>query len=168
MSRTFSPFLKPGQEIPQDVYSDLLTRFSTDKGYTIYPDVLPFFKMLRRVKKGQPIHNDTWKWDQTVIGIITNSDDRVLGVLESLGLSIAHRRVGNEVKSNNDIDFVVLSYDVGFEKPHPQMFETARQKLKETLAEAAKKENQKSINDFELLYVGDDLHKDFLGAKSAG
>lgn len=167
MTGTFSPFLEPGQQIPKELYDHLLHRFSTGDGYKLYGDVLPFFEYLRRVKSGKTEgYENPWKWDHTVVGVISNSDDRVFGVLKSLGVGVMQpRNEKAKTSPDPDIDFVVLSYDVGVEKPHSKMFETAENMLKETLLE--RKRNQ-SIDEFEKLYVGDDLKKDYFGAKAAG
>ncbi|KAF2178821.1 hypothetical protein K469DRAFT_491268, partial [Zopfia rhizophila CBS 207.26] len=172
ISKTFEPFLKNGQEIPQQMTSDMLTRFSTKEGYMIYPDVLPFFQLLLAVKT-EPIPS-LWGWDKTVVGVVTNSDDRVPGILETFGLKIGPRRVGSSIQRSaeasicNDISFVVLSYDVGHEKPDPQMFDAAKQMLRETLTEKAVDAEAQSIDDFELLFVGDSLMQDVRGAERAG
>ena len=128
---------------------------------------------MRQVKQqGCRGNGVVWPWDKTVVGIITNSDDRVPGILESFGLSVGHRRAGTttERKSSanegsvDDIDFVVLSYDVGVEKPHANMFRAA-----ETLGETvAGLENGTLDDEFDKLYVGDEVEKDYFAAKEAG
>ncbi|CAO2648030.1 Nn.00g089520.m01.CDS01 [Neocucurbitaria sp. VM-36] len=167
---TFKDFLNPGKEVPQALITELLKRYSTKEGYDLYGDVHPFFEMLRNGST-HDTSRATWIWDKTIVGIITNSDDRVPGILESFGLKIGPRRVGTadqrsaEACSRDDIDFVVLSYDVGFEKPDRRIFDAATEMLKETLAG-----NQQGLStqDFEKLYVGDDLEKDYDGAEAAG
>lgn len=172
ISNTFKPFLKKNEFVPKPLISDLLTRFSTDKGYHIYPDVLPFFKMLRNSKKnssGAADRQNLWPWERTVVGVVTNLDDRASGVLTALGLSVGPRKIGSsaerstKVNVDEDISFVVLSYDVGYEKPNRQMFDAATQLLKETLAE-----DSENAESFEMLHVGDEIEKDYLGAKNAG
>jgi len=169
MRDSFSPFHNSNQKIPQELYSDLLTRFSTKEGYTMYPDVLPFFSMLREIKT-QRTQEKLWNWDTTIVGVITNSDDRVPGVLESFGLEIGPRRGTSDAKSfsvDDDVNFVVLSYDIGFEKPHPQIFDAAKQLLQDIMADKNGSQSC-SPSDFETLYVGDDLEKDYFGARAAG
>ena len=149
----------------------LLKQFSTRAGYALYPDVLPFFKMLQ-AKKKQPDSNPEWRWDRTIVGIITNSDDRVPEILNSFGLTVGPRRIGTTHQRSNhpplesDVSFVVLSYDVGFEKPDPLIFEAAVQMGQETVAE--EHEPGVFIDDFEKLYVGDSIEKDYFGARHAG
>lgn len=159
--------------MPQGLVNDLLRRFSTSDGYAMYSDVLPFFQMLQS-RETRASNSPPWKWDKTVVGVITNSDSRVPGILESFGLKIGPRRVGSgdersqQTSKDNDISFVVLSYDVGHEKPDLRMFDAAIQMLKETLAEDSKGAAITSIDDFEKLYVGDSLEKDYFGASEAG
>ncbi|KAF2111801.1 hypothetical protein BDV96DRAFT_581840 [Lophiotrema nucula] len=173
ITKTFQPYLKQNEDVPKDMISDLLTRFSTKDGYAIYRDVLPFFEMLR--SRNYPASFEhPWKWDKTIVGVITNSDDRVPGVLGSLGLTIGPRRFGSipeetkDVKVDHDISFVVLSYDVGHEKPDQRMFDAGKNMLKETFAEDANEGEKHFLEDFELLYVGDELEKDYFGAQKAG
>jgi hypothetical protein len=149
---------------------DLLRRYSTNEGYDIFPDVKPFFQMLRD-KSSNQANDQHWPWDKTVVGIITNSDDRVPGILESFGLKIGPRRVGTtdqrtaEVAREDDISFVVLSYDVGVEKPERGIFDAAIDSLRETLAG---RHDELNMDDFEKLHVGDSLEQDVFGAKRAG
>lgn len=185
----FSPFLQPGQRVPEDLTRELLHHYSSRKGYSLFPDVSPFFDKLRRAKQQQQQPNDNWPWQTTITGIITNSDDRVPGILSSFGFKVASRRHGTNSRTDDtsaqdprginsqdgqDIDFVVLSYDVGFEKPHPRIFAAAEDILSDMLSKNAKKvglgdvERELRVGEFEKLYVGDDLEKDYLGAREAG
>ncbi|OAL49615.1 haloacid dehalogenase [Pyrenochaeta sp. DS3sAY3a] len=167
---TFKDFLKPGQQVPQALVSELLNRYSTGEGYDLYGDVIPFFKMLRQGSSRE--HGDAaWPWENTVVGIVTNSDDRVPGILESFGLKIGPRRIGTsdqrraEAALEDDISFVVLSYDVGFEKPDRRMFDSAVDMLRENLAGNVE---DLTVDSFEKLYVGDEVEKDYEGARAAG
>ncbi|PSN66767.1 haloacid dehalogenase [Corynespora cassiicola Philippines] len=171
---TFEPFLEPNQQVPQELVDELLTRFSTRDGYYMFPDVIPLFQMLQSKAKQQST-NSPWKWDKTVVGIITNSDDRVSSILESFGLKVGPRRIGTSVQRSaqanleEDISFVVLSYDVGLEKPDSRVFDAAVGMLRETLAASgAGAEGTPDVDDFEKLYVGDSLKHDYYGAKGAG
>lgn len=99
------------------------------------------------------------------IGIITNSDHRVPSVLSDLGLHVGPRRYGTstcaldlEDSSQVNINFVVMSYDVGFEKPDRRIFDIARQ-----LGSKGR-----LIEPNECLHVGDHIQQDFLGAQAAG
>lgn len=99
------------------------------------------------------------------IGIITNSDPRVASVLSDLGLHVGHRKYRTntcaldlEDSSQEHINFVVMSYDVGFEKPDRRIFDVARQ-----LGSKGQ-----LIEPYECLHVGDHIQQDFLGAQAAG
>jgi hypothetical protein len=128
--------------------------------------VKPFFERL---------HRDTsWPYKKTIVGVITNSDDRVPGILRSLGLRV-QTRVDTispcfyTFFETDDISFVVLSYDVGHEKPHQYIFDAASSLLKETLATSARNRYEGLTEaDFDKLHVGDDLQKDYDGARAAG
>ena len=112
-----------------------------------------------------------------MIGVITNSDDRVPDVLSSLGLRVnglrydtssekileqSKRGEGEEVQ---DIDFCIMSYDVGVEKPHSEIFNAAVSTLDSLLSTEG---NSFERNDWDLLYVGDEVAKDAKGAVNAG
>lgn len=172
---TFSPYIGPSEKVSEALISELLVRFSTSEGYDMYPDVLPFFRMLKQAstERARAENEATWRWEKTVVGIITNSDDRVASVLSSFGLKVGPRRVGGPshriagVSPYNDIQFVVLSYDVGYEKPDHRIFDAAIEMLKETLASDPATFGE-SVNEYEKLYVGDSLEKDYLGAEASG
>ena len=120
----------------------------------LYIDVLPFFKSLRQLKAAS--HVDS-AWSEPIIGIITNSDDRVPSILSSLGLQVGLWRHGTNSqvcsKEEDDINFVVMSYDVGSEKPDSKIFDTTKQMMP---------------GRERYLHVGDDLQKDYHAAKRAG
>ena len=75
------------------------------------------------------------------LGILSNSDGRIRNVLESVGL-------GNCFSSFTD------SGIVGYEKPHPRIFEAALESMNVSAGVAA--------------YVGDIYSVDYLGAKRVG
>jgi hypothetical protein len=95
----------------------------------------------------------------------------VPGILESFGLKVGPRRVGTpderkaEAALEDDISFVVLSYDVGVEKPKRAIFEAAYKSFQETLAS---KGDESNAQDWEKLYIGDSLEHDVDGANQAG
>ncbi|KAJ8106252.1 hypothetical protein OPT61_g9660 [Boeremia exigua] len=167
--RTFQKWLEPGQDVPQGLVDELMRRYSTQEGYVMFADVQPFFQMLRNKASSK---GNAWPWEKTIVGIITNSDDRVPGILTSFGLEVGPRRVGTlpdqrpaEAASQDDISFVVLSYDVGVEKPDRGMFDAAVECLKETLEQ---RDDGLQVASFEKLYIGDSLKHDVVGAQRAG
>jgi hypothetical protein len=113
-----------------------------------------------------------------VIGVITNSDDRVPDVLSSLGLEVNGLRYGGlpepaveqskeeeQGREASDIDFCIMSYDVGVEKPGVEIFEAAISTLSSMLNSEGKVYEEK---DWEKVYVGDEVGKDAKGAVQAG
>ncbi|KAK7076849.1 hypothetical protein SK128_011559 [Halocaridina rubra] len=77
------------------------------------------------------------------IGVISNSDERISGILCQLGLG-------------HYFDFVLTSYSFSCSKPDPKIFTKA--------LEAAGGEIQPS----EALHIGDDVYRDYLGARACG
>ena len=128
----------------------------------MHADVLPFFEHLRKARNcPDPID----PLSSLRVGIISNSDDRVSSILDSLGLRVGSRRYGVSSETSNpdgqgqdDIDFVALSYDVGVEKPDRRIFDAAR----ELGAMGGELEPD------ECLHVGDDFVKDVRAAEAAG
>jgi hypothetical protein len=120
--------------------------------------------VLRGVRNLQHI-----RYKHVVVGVITNSDDRVPDVLSSLGLKVNPRRFGvspdtPQDSGNFDVDFSVMSYDVGHEKPDRRIFEAA-----EEIATAviSSKDQAADADEWQKVYVGDEYEKDVLGATGA-
>lgn len=82
----------------------------------------------------------------TVVGIISNYDERLHSVLKSLNLTKC-------------FDFVLTSYEAGIEKPSPKIFEKAL-----TLA----KNINSDISPTFALHIGDKIETDYIGATKAG
>lgn len=130
----------------------------------LYPDVLPFFQAVREARRLRTPHHPL---SGTVIGVLSNSDDRIPLILSDLGLQVGALRYevgpqgpqpvdsGGNVK--DDIDFVALSYDIGHEKPHVKAFEAARELGEQIAGEVT-----------HVVHVGDDLEKDVKAARAAG
>lgn len=149
--------------MPSELIPQLLHRFWSDEGYMLLPDV-PL--VLRGVRNLQ-----TLRYDRVVVGVITNSDDRVPDILTSLGLKVRPLRYGTRQQDleshsgNCDIDFAIISYDVGHEKPDKRIFSAAEDMLKVVL------DNWPAPADpvsWEKIYVGDEYDKDIIGAGNAG
>lgn len=125
-------------------------------------------------------NNDRGLTDQAnvVVGVITNSDDRVPFVLESLGLNVSWLRHNNmrtsraqdrALRGGHDIDFVVLSYDVGHEKPDQRIFGAAEDLLKSMLPiDDGADPSRTKLEDWTRVFVGDEYDKDVVGALNAG
>ena len=156
INSTFRPLAS--NSIPNGLVPELLKRFSSAEGYMLYPDVITLFQALRLRK--QRLSNPS----RVLVGILTNSDDRVPSILSSLGIQVGPQRYGMDAegphdksKVCNDIDFVALSYDIGFEKPHKRIFDAAKE-----MAVSFEEE------DVHCLHVGDNFEKDYRGAEAAG
>ncbi|KAL5343377.1 hypothetical protein BJX70DRAFT_167365 [Aspergillus crustosus] len=92
-----SPDKGAGAEIPDALVEDLLERFASARGYNLYEDVGPFFEHIRQARFGEREKR------KVVIGVVSNSDDRISSVLESLGVSVHDARAGEEKAETNDI-----------------------------------------------------------------
>lgn len=98
------------------------------------------------------------------MGVLTNSDDRVLSILSSLSLSVGAWRYGEEserthrlTNDEHDIDLVALSYDVGAQKPDSRIFEATKHMVQTFIGK-----------DPHCVHVGDDPKKDYRAALDAG
>lgn len=167
ITKTFSPY-HPGP-LPSALATTLIDRFNCKDGYRIFPDALSYLKQLSSSPHRQPTSPH-----RLVVGVITNSDDRVPDVLTSLGLRVSHLRHGPVVtadkvdgKGVQDIDFVIISYDVGVEKPDCGIFAAATDMLDAMLvAEGHEKGYERA--EWDLVYIGDEMEKDGRGASEAG
>jgi FMN phosphatase YigB (HAD superfamily) len=133
MERTFDPFVTTSNPLPSKLQSQLYDHFASAKAYQLYSDVLPFYQDLRDHKQRATAGlKKRWEWDDIIVGIISNSDDRICGVLSDFGIRIAPRFVGtssNEherIKSSEDVNFMALSFNVGHSKPDSAIFNAAK------------------------------------------
>lgn len=141
----------------------LMREFSCKDGYSLFKDVLPFFQH-PKVKNGSSPPTLEWPWMSTTVGVITNSDFRVGGILQSLGLKMPHVRNGRlVVYKNPDISFVTTSYITGVEKPNAKIFEAAQNAFHQLGSSS-----EISDKDITRVHVGDDVEKDAIGALGAG
>ncbi|RMY68365.1 hypothetical protein D0863_07172 [Hortaea werneckii] len=158
---TFQPLVGGQQEIHADLAPKLLHRFASEEGYTLAPGAKRLLRGLRKPIDGSE--------GRTVVGLITNSDDRVPGVLSSLGLTVSSLRYDNTSFSNfdnkkqYDIDFSVMSYDVGCEKPDKRIFSAAEEIWRQLPGGADPRDDE-----WDKVYVGDEYGKDVVGAQAAG
>lgn len=144
---TFTPLLAgTGVSIPEDLAPRLLHRFATMEGYTLEsPDLVAALRSLKRPAATPSGGRGSLLYDQIVIGVVTNSDDRVPGILASAGFAVSPLRYAMEEATDPaaadrgndrkyDIDFHCMSYDVGVEKPDRAIFEAADYMLQRVLA----------------------------------
>ncbi|OAA44554.1 haloacid dehalogenase [Beauveria brongniartii RCEF 3172] len=163
--KTFTPLIRENQPFPPALVPALIHRFASDRGYDAQPDLVPALRALRRPKA---LH----AFDKVVIGVLTNSDDRVPSILSSFGLNVSPLRYGADEHASPrpgdayDVDFHCMSYDVGFEKPSAQIFGAADSMLDRivTPREGGSAQGQ----DWYKIYVGDEHAKDVVGAANAG
>ena len=108
-------------------FEELYDRFAGAGAWRLFPDALPALQDLKRRGK--------------ILGIVSNWDSRLFGIVEELGLS-------------GHLDFVLASAVAGAAKPSPKIFEEALQRARVSAPEA--------------LHVGDSLEDDIRGAEGAG
>lgn len=189
------PAPAPADRVPDALVRDLYERFSSAKGYDLFDDVHSFFASMRRFKKafaekygdavdrgddGRSVKHHSSSSSSTltpapriVVGVVSNSDNRIDQVLRALGLQVS-QGVDNAVETQTqqqwDIDHVFTSFEAGCEKPDPAIFQRAYSKMV-SLHEAhapdrAPKKQQRQ--EWYLMHVGDHLEKDCKGAIAAG
>lgn len=149
----------------------LLHRFASDEGYDAQPNLVPALRAMHRPRALQG-------FDRVVVGVVTNSDDRVPDILSSFGLDISPLRYGSEDRelgdwhpeSVYDIDFHCMSYDVGFEKPDVRIFHAAESMLTRiiTARNGGTSPTPPELESWSKVYVGDEHSKDVVGSRSAG
>nr|POF04033.1 putative uncharacterized hydrolase c7d4.05 [Quercus suber] len=158
---TFISLVGSDPKIGEELAPQLLRRFATEEGYSIFPDAVAFLKALPK--------NRLTAQGRIVVGIVTNSDDRVPDVLASLGLRVSPDRYGSDIAKSSthdelyDIDFTVMSYDVGYEKPDGRIFKAAEDMLRKS-----HQAEDTDLSSWDMLYIGDDYDKDVVGALNAG
>lgn len=147
----------------------ILHRFSAQgKGYKLFDDVEPFFSSLAERNA-----TTTRAGERIRCVLASNSDERILGACEALGLG----KLGVSCQANRgdgkdrDREGALLSYDLGYSKPSPQFF-------REALRLAGAPEDgattprgsaaAAALRGEEVLYVGDDLEGDARGARDSG
>ncbi|KAG5932256.1 hypothetical protein E4U60_005353 [Claviceps pazoutovae] len=167
---TFQPFARH-QPLPADLAPRILERFSSSQGYHAEQDLVNTIKSLKQGSYGTA-------FDRVVVGVITNSDDRVPGVLSSFGLSVSPLRYGSENKSpvrhqSYDVDFTCMSYDAGVEKPHAAIFRAAEHLCSQVVSAAdgcptSEADIRRDKGSWHRLYIGDEHAKDVVGALNAG
>ena len=166
--------------IPDALVESLIGRFSNSEGYKLYDDVVPFFDKMKRLKcndESTPMR----MFNRVLIGIISNSDDRIPAVLKSLGLTVGdvradeRRLLGFEGISkidadhkaendNNDIDLVITSYEAGEVKPSRVIFDIAKRQAHRLMVRGG----ENDIGEWVYVHVGDDDENDYGGAINAG
>ena len=123
----------------ESVALTLYKLYSSAEPYEVYPDAKNFlenFTTMQRINCFDP--------NRLRLGIISNFDKRLVGVVEELKLS-------------QYFDFITYSEESGYSKPKKEIFE-----------EAVRRSGLQNLKGEEILHIGDDLKKDYFGAKSLG
>ncbi|CAG8256410.1 unnamed protein product [Penicillium salamii] len=174
-------------ELPQGMVDTLLHRFASDEGYALFDDVIPFFERMRELRRSSTRH-----FDRVVVGVVTNSDDRVPAVLKALGLRVGDLRADQDMSSmelpgfeqrtssndasslghlDNDLDFVITSYEAGEGKPNRLIFDIAKRQarlLASTYGPVQGSLTPDETDDWVCVHVGDEYEKDYRAAVDAG
>ncbi|OJD14856.1 hypothetical protein AJ78_04832 [Emergomyces pasteurianus Ep9510] len=177
--------------VPEELVQRLLTRFESREGYLLYPDVEEFVARMRRWREKErrtrlgSEANGVVRlpgFERVVIGVISNSDDRIASILTSLGVRVGPlgwttAAAAAPVPSDEagpsgssplaDIDFIVTSYEAGEEKPHRKIFDFAKERAKECLEMDASLTWMKDT-EWSYLHIGDHYDNDYEGAINAG
>ncbi|KAK4243292.1 hypothetical protein C7999DRAFT_44866 [Corynascus novoguineensis] len=181
--QTFQPLVRNGTELPKDLAPTLYRRFSSGEGYSLSSGVTSLLRSLKQkeLEQRQRQRGQHFKSPRIVIGVITNSDDRVPNILSSLGLRVSPLRFGDPLgpvreppAEQYDIDLHCMSYDVGFGKPDRRIFDAAEDLAVQLVATQEATEHEQHIGPAQTalpwlkLYVGDEYENDVLGARGAG
>ncbi len=114
-----------GVEVPRELAFQIFSRMrQLDRRFVLFDDVLPAVKMLK--DRG------------LILGLISNLNRTLDSYCNELGLTPY-------------IDFTLVSYEVGEEKPHPKMFLTALERA--------------GVGQSEAIHVGDQYQSDVIGAR---
>ncbi|MHC4789055.1 MAG: HAD-IA family hydrolase [Planctomycetota bacterium] len=122
---SFAPFGMPADF--ERTFLALWDHFAAASAWRVYDDVVPALEELRRRGKG--------------LGLISNWDVRLAGILEGLGL-------------RGRLDWVVVSCHVHVEKPEPAIFRHAIE--------------QCALPPGRIVHVGNSYEEDVLGGQRAG
>ncbi|KID96419.1 haloacid dehalogenase, partial [Metarhizium majus ARSEF 297] len=165
---TFKPFIPHNQALPPALVPKLIHRFASNEGYAAESSLLSTLRAFRQRKARQG-------FEQVIVGVVTNSDDRVPSILSSFGLNVSPLRYGTpggppvSPGEEYDIDFHCMSYDVGVEKPDRRIFQAAELMLSRVIASrAGRTPSPAELESWQKIYVGDEYAKDVVGATNAG
>jgi FMN phosphatase YigB (HAD superfamily) len=146
---TIFPSLKAANIDESQVFpglSDVLIHhFSSDAAYALHSDARHVLQTIQ-----------TLKTYDTGVGIISNSDHRLISILKSLGLRLPGQN--ESISPQQDFNFLFLSYDTAKPKPASDMFHLAEEFY---LSRFNRHPGTK-------LYIGDDFRKDAMAATKAG
>lgn len=177
-------------EFPSGMVDVLLDRFASDQGYALYEDVIPFFTRMRELRS-----SPTRRFDRILLGVVSNSDDRVPSVLKALGLRIGDLRADQDLSSMElpgfeqrdgpgpgkslssdlpdvDLDLVITSYEAGEGKPSRLIFDVAKRQARllprNHIPNQPPGSKMDREDDWVCIHVGDEYEKDYRAARDAG
>lgn len=140
--RSFELVGTPLQSHQKDaVFQRVYSKFGSHDAYGAFPDAIPFLK---------------WCSDRGIVtGILSNADERYGdSILPMLGLG-------------EDVNFLTFSKNVGAEKPSSKIFREAMKQAEPWLC-LVNAEACPVLKPAEVLHIGNDFKKDYVGAKNAG
>jgi FMN phosphatase YigB (HAD superfamily) len=155
----------PVVSLPHDLGTTMYHHFSSGAAYELFPDVRGMLQKWREHDRS-PV--------TAIRGIITNSDPRVDKVLHDLGVRVGNVRIqqGRAVQegfdAGNDFDFICTSYEATSEKPSADIFQQAHTLVDAVDDARGRQPHIRSLGRDEWVHIGDDLTKDFQGAREAG
>jgi putative hydrolase of the HAD superfamily len=125
------------------VFQRIYSTFGSHDAYDAFPDAKPFLQWCHR--RG------------IACGVISNADERYGdSILPMLGLG--------EV-----MQFLTFSKNIGFEKPHPSIFDAAIHEAEPWLClDNSDLIDASPLKPEEVLHIGNDYNKDYIGATEAG
>lgn len=127
VSGTFAALGMTDEGIVKQIGNKLYADFAGPQKWEVYPDVVPTLHALKQ--KG------------LAVGVISNFDDRLKPILKSLKIA-------------DLFDFTLASYEVGYCKPDPRLFQLALKRAQVRADQAT--------------HVGDNYDLDYIAARAAG
>eukprot|EP00550_Attheya_septentrionalis_P000750 CAMPEP_0198288206 /NCGR_PEP_ID=MMETSP1449-20131203/6797_1 /TAXON_ID=420275 /ORGANISM="Attheya septentrionalis, Strain CCMP2084" /LENGTH=334 /DNA_ID=CAMNT_0043986319 /DNA_START=66 /DNA_END=1070 /DNA_ORIENTATION=+ len=133
----------PSRACMERVFQRVYSTFGSPQTYRAFEDAIPFLK---------------WAWRKRLVcGVISNADERYGdSILPMLGLT-------------DHLQFLVFSKEVGFPKPHARIYQEAMLAAEPWLGKGRKwGRDAAPLVPSEVLHIGNDYEKDYVGATKAG
>ncbi|CAI4035603.1 hypothetical protein SMKI_13G2530 [Saccharomyces mikatae IFO 1815] len=130
-------------EIPNEMISEILMRFSGFESYFVYPDLVRFLKSLKS------------RYPNIILGIISNTDPIFYKLLKNIGLY------------ETFADKIYLSYELDLTKPDKAIFQHALDDIIYKHPYLLKSYSKEEILQH-CFHIGDELNNDLEGAVAAG
>lgn len=165
LERTFTPFVSEQQRLHSlpGLVPALIQRFWCGDGYELHQDA---YRFVHKVIEYRKSYEGT---GSVFLGVLSNSDTRLPDILKLLHYKVSSvgaaskDSVEQTMDQEFDIQFVVLSYDVGHEKPAREIFDATEQLVRTKLMP-----RENANDEITKFYVGDEWKNDGLGAHKAG